>query len=580
MRPMPHGMPRRLDLPETKMNKLKISTRVILLVGFLGVLLVAVGGVGLHGIAASNAALKTVYEDRTVPTGQLGRIEAMLLSNRLAIVTALVTPTPEMIAASTATVERNIAAVTQVLTVYMATFLTPEEERLARQFAENRKRFVQEGLKPTLAALKANDLEEARRLAVEKVRPLYEPMEKGIGALGALQLGEARKEYAAAVARYETIRLVALTSIAAGLSLGGLLGFALVRSLSRQLGAEPDEVLAVTRAIARSDLTSEISVRKGAEDSIMAGMATMQRALAEVVGQVRASSDSIATGSAHIAAGNADLSQRTEKQACNLQQTAGSMEQLTSTVKQNADTARQASQLASGASQAASQGGRVVGQVVGTMQDISASSRKIADIVGVIDGIAFQTNILALNAAVEAARAGEQGRGFAVVASEVRSLAQRSAAAAREIKTLIGESVEKVETGARLVDDAGRSMDDIVAQVRRVTDLIAEISSAGIEQGAGIGRVGDAVAQLDHATQQNAALVEESAAAADSLAQQAARLAEVVGMFRLARGEAHHVIAQVRQASRAAPAATGPAKPFAGTTTAPTGRIDGDWEAF
>ena len=562
------------------MNKLKISTRVVLLVGFLGVLLVAVGGVGLYGIAASNAALKTVYEDRTIPTGQLGRIEAMLLSNRLAIVTALVTPTPEMIAASTATVERNIAAVTQVWAAYMATFLTPEEERLARQFAENRKRFVQEGLKPTLAALKANDLEEARRLAVEKVRPLYEPMEKGIGALGALQLGEARKEYAAAVARYETIRLVALTSIAAGLSLGGLLGFALVRSLSRQLGAEPDEVLAVTRAIARSDLTSEISVRKGAGDSIMAGMATMQRALAEVVGQVRASSDSIATGSAHIAAGNADLSQRTEKQACNLQQTASSMEQLTSTVKQNADTALQASQLASGASQAASQGGRVVGQVVGTMQEISASSRKIADIVGVIDGIAFQTNILALNAAVEAARAGEQGRGFAVVASEVRSLAQRSAAAAREIKTLIGESVEKVETGARLVDDAGRSMDDIVAQVRRVTDLIAEISSAGIEQGAGIGRVGDAVAQLDHATQQNAALVEESAAAADSLAQQAARLAEVVGMFRLARGEARHVIAQVRQASRAAAVADQPLRPVVRTAAAPADKADGDWEAF
>jgi methyl-accepting chemotaxis protein len=251
---------------------------------------------------------------------------------------------------------------------------------------------------------------------------------------------------------------------------------------------------------------------------------------------VRNSADSIATGSSQIAVGNADLSQRTEEQASNLQQTAASMEQLTATVKQNADTARAATQIANGATTAASAGGRVVGQVVATMEAISQSSRKVADIIGVIDGIAFQTNILALNAAVEAARAGEQGRGFAVVAGEVRSLAQRSSEAAREIKALIGASVEKVESGTHLVDEAGRSMADIVTQVGRVNDLIGEISAASLEQSTGIGQIGDAVTQLDQVTQQNAALVEESAAAAESLKVQAGQLARVVSVFRLAPG--------------------------------------------
>ena len=259
----------------------------------------------------------------------------------------------------------------------------------------------------------------------------------------------------------------------------------------------------------------------------------MNDSLAGIVGQVRAASDSIATGATQIATGNADLSQRTEEQASNLQQTAASMEQLTSTVQTNSDTARQAAELAREASSAALRGGELVGQVVGTMDAINSSSKKIADIIGVIDSIAFQTNILALNAAVEAARAGEQGRGFAVVASEVRSLAQRSAQAAKEIEGLITESVEKVETGTAQVGEAGRSMSDIVTQVKNVNDLIAEISSATQEQSQGISQVGDAVSQLDQVTQQNAALVEESAAAAESLSQQAARLVEAVSIFTL-----------------------------------------------
>jgi len=335
--------------------------------------------------------------------------------------------------------------------------------------------------------------------------------------------------------RFVSLLMVALT--AASALCGIVIGVLITRGITRSLGGEPADVAAVANAVAQGRLTTQIDTSRAGPGSVVAAMSHMQQSLRDVVTQVRAGSDSIATGSSQIATGNADLSQRTEEQASNLQQTAASMEQLTATVKLNADTARQATQLAGCATTAAGQGGLVVAQVVQTMEGITASSKKIADIIGVIDGIAFQTNILALNAAVEAARAGEQGRGFAVVASEVRTLAQRSAAAAKEIKGLITESVVKVEAGSLQVGEAGRAMDDIVAQVRRVNDLIAEISSATLEQTQGISQIGDAVNQLDQVTQQNAALVEESAAAAESLNQQAARLVDAVSLFTLDGGE-------------------------------------------
>jgi len=313
-----------------------------------------------------------------------------------------------------------------------------------------------------------------------------------------------------------------------------LIGVGFAWWVTRSITVPVNRAVTIARSIAAGDLTTELDATSKDEiGQLLSELKGMNDSLAGIVTRVRESSDSIATGSSQIATGNADLSQRTEEQASNLQETAASMEQLTSTVQQNADTARQATQLAAGASEAATKGGAVVHEVVATMENITASSKKIADIIGVIDGIAFQTNILALNAAVEAARAGEQGRGFAVVAGEVRNLAQRSADAAKEIKKLIGESVEKVDAGSRLVNDAGESMADIVAQVKRVNDLIAEISAASVEQSGGITQVGEAVAQLDQVTQQNAALVEESAAAADSLKQQAAELAEVVSVFKV-----------------------------------------------
>jgi methyl-accepting chemotaxis protein len=301
-----------------------------------------------------------------------------------------------------------------------------------------------------------------------------------------------------------------------------------------QLGGEPHELKRAANAVAQGDLASEIAVRPGDTTSVMAAMATMQARLAHTVRLVRQNADSVATASTQIAQGNADLSQRTEQQASALQHTASSMEQLGSTVQQNAQNAHQANQWATGAAQVAQQGGSMVGEVVDTMRGINESSRRIADIIGVIDGIAFQTNILALNAAVEAARAGEQGRGFAVVAGEVRSLAQRSAEAAREIKSLIQTSVARVEQGTALVDRAGETMQEIVQSIQRVSDVVAAITTASSEQSQGVQQVGQAVQQMDQATQQNAALVEQSAAAAESLKQQAQQLVQSVASFRLA----------------------------------------------
>ena len=316
--------------------------------------------------------------------------------------------------------------------------------------------------------------------------------------------------------------------------LGGALAAWLIVTIARTTSRSVVQALEASKALASGDLSFRARAETKDEVGMMLeALGGSAGAIADVVSHIKSSSDSIATGSDQIAVGNADLSQRTEEQAANLQRTAASMVQLASTVRSNAENAQQASQLANSASGVAARGGEMMGQVVATMSDIANSSKKIADIIGVIDGIAFQTNILALNAAVEAARAGEQGRGFAVVASEVRSLAQRSAGAAREIKSLIGESVSRVESGSQLVNDAGSTMSEIVSQVQRVSDLIGEIGHAAQEQHAGIEQVTGAVAELDQVTQQNAALVEESAAAAESLKHQASKLAEAVRAFRL-----------------------------------------------
>ncbi|EYC52705.1 chemotaxis protein [Hylemonella gracilis str. Niagara R] len=366
----------------------------------------------------------------------------------------------------------------------------------------------------------------------------------------------------AAAARYQSLNrnVVIFGSLLAVLIAAGL-GIWVTRAITGQLGGEPDYAANVAKQIAEGNLMVDVQVKTGDTASLLAVMRDMRDSLVKVVSRVRQGAEAVSTASAEIAQGNADLSSRTESQASSLEETAASMEELGSTVKQNADNSRQANQLAQGASTVAIKGGEVVAQVVSTMQGINDSSRRIADIINVIDGIAFQTNILALNAAVEAARAGEQGRGFAVVAGEVRNLAGRSADAAKEIKQLITESVGRVEQGTSLVDEAGRTMDEVVASIKRVTDIMGEISAASVEQSAGVGQVGEAVTNMDQVTQQNAALVEEMSAAASSLNTQAQDLVQVVAVFKLNAG-------QTPATPKATPVKTSNVKPFTVVSTA------------
>ena len=343
--------------------------------------------------------------------------------------------------------------------------------------------------------------------------------------------GEKIASSAAQSGRHATVVSVVLMLVVCVCSIAA--GVLLSRSVVRQLGGDPQEAVGLAQLVAQGNLGGRVLLAPGDADSLMAQLKTMQDRLVAIVARVRRGAEGVAAASAEIAQGNQDLSSRTESQASALQQTAASMEELNATVKQNAESALQANQLALGASRVAQQGGDAFAQVVDTMRAINDSSHKIAAIISVIDGIAFQTNILALNAAVEAARAGEQGRGFAVVASEVRSLAGRSAEAAKEIKSLIQASVERVEHGSTLVDHAGTTMSEVVHSIRRVTDLMAEISAASAEQAAGVSQVGEAVSQIDQVTQQNAALVEEMAAAASSLKAQASDLVQAVSVFKL-----------------------------------------------
>ncbi|MEF7613573.1 methyl-accepting chemotaxis protein [Aquincola sp. MAHUQ-54] len=556
------------------LSNLRLGQRLALAFG--GVIALA-AGLGLSAIGQL-ASLKGNVEEITanwLPSVQvISEIKATASDVRRAELQHLLSTSDEQMTIYEGRFDALVQEMAADFAAYEPLVSSPQEQALWDDFKRQWALYL--GEHPKIRALsRANRNDDARDLARAASQRHLDDGGALLIQLVKLNAQGSVEATHAADATYGSARLVILATLGGVVLLGAGVAIGITRNITGRLGGEPDTVVGIAGRIAEGDLSAQVPVRPGDDTSILAAMARMQARLAEVVSQVRASSDSIATGSDQIATGNADLSQRTEEQASNLQQTAASMEELTSTVQNNAATAAQANTLASAASQAAARGGELVGHVVSTMQDITASSKKIADIIGTIDGIAFQTNILALNAAVEAARAGEQGRGFAVVAGEVRGLAQRSAEAAKEIKVLIGASVDKVHAGSQQVDDAGRSMGEIVSQVQRVSQFISEISAATKEQASGIEQVGTAVTQLDQVTQQNAALVEESAAAAESLRHQAARLTEVVGLFKL---EAQPKAARTGAAALrrpvpapAARAAAAPKKPpmAAGGSTAP-----------
>lgn len=515
------------------LSNLRVQTKLI--GGFLIVAAIAaiIGTVAIRSINQINGMAHLMYEREL--TGVVGASDAnlnMVAAGR-ALRGLLLAPDPDAMQSEFFAMDSRFDTLEFELKKLEQVFDTESGKRSVRDALQAVTEY-EDAIKQMVShdGLKIDQSEVVTYLH-DKVRPLGDVAEIKVGML-TLDKQNGAQMFAQRIDQIHDQTFLSMVGLTAGGAvIALLLGWLITRGLTRQLGGEPREVAEVANSIATGNLVHPIDTSRARAGSVMDAMHRMQNALQQVVASVRSSSDHIAIGSEEIASGNAHLSRRTEAQAANLTETASAMEEMAGTVRSNADIAQQAAQMAVSASEAATRGGDVVNQVVSTMGDINASSHKIVEIISVIDAIAFQTNILALNAAVEAARAGEQGRGFAVVASEVRSLAQKSASAAQDVKKLIVDSVDKVETGSRMVDAAGSVMTDIVSHVKRVSDLINEISAATLEQNTGIGQINEAIMQLSDTTQQNAALVQQSAAAADSLSHQAQQLVEAVRVFQI-----------------------------------------------
>ena len=511
-------------------SALSVSQRLYAVVALLGLVFAGVATVTALRLDGIVDQAESTDSHRVPQLLQMAQLELNVTRVSLQLRHAMLSRTPDELAATLADVAAKRKLIDEALLAYeKGLFTQAGKERFAGlppvmatfwRVGEDNLKLIQAGKKDEAFAFLVDKTIPARNLLLQQLDQTVKYQSESLDQdLRTIEAGARQTKY-----QVLGLLLAAVVMLA-------LFSWHIASVLQRRIA----QARQVAEQVRDGDLaTCTADTARDEISPLLAALADMQQSLARVVGSVRSNADSVATASAQIAQGNQDLSGRTEQQASALQQTAATMEELGTTVRHNADSAKQANQLAQSASTVAAQGGEVVGKVVSTMQGINDSSRKIGDIIGVIDGIAFQTNILALNAAVEAARAGEQGRGFAVVASEVRSLAQRSAEAAREIKTLIGRSVEQVEQGTTLVDQAGKTMGEIVGSIQRVSDIVAEITSASVEQSSGVQQVGDAVAQMDQATQQNAALVEQSAAAAESLRGQAQLLVQAVSVFRLA----------------------------------------------
>lgn len=568
------------------LNNLSIKLRLLLTMAFMGVMLIIGGAMGVFGLQSTNNTLQHVYSNQMPSSNAINLMMTRLLQARAALNRVAMRPDE---ASAETTIQRAENFYVQSADEWKKYLALPvendAEKKLADEVTAKRTNYLEFGNQKLVSALREHRIDEAEVILLNRMSPLFQDLTKSTDALIALQMENAAAGYQESQWLFTNFRIAAIAGVLFGLIAVAISAFFLIRAINQPL----QEMMGHFDAIASGDLTNNVEVKsKNEMGTLMLGLQKMQTRLTDTVSQVREGSMAIGAATTQIAAGNLDLSSRTEQQAASLEETASSMEELTSTVKQNADNARQANQLAVTASAVAVKGGAVVSDVVDTMDSINTSAKKIVDIIGVIDGIAFQTNILALNAAVEAARAGEQGRGFAVVASEVRNLAQRSAAAAKEIKHLIDDSVSKVDAGSKLVAQAGTTMTEVVDSVKHVTDIMSEILAASQEQSAGIEQVNTAIVQMDEVTQQNAALVEEAAAAAASLRDQAANLSSVVSVFKLQGDQSHHQAVNTQTRAKAlphrvpaAPAKRPIAAPARPTQIATSGKTnDSEWEQF
>jgi methyl-accepting chemotaxis protein len=569
-------------------KNLKVGTRLAVGYALVLCLLIVTVSVGLLKMRVMQDGISTITDVNNIQIGLVARMQDSVTDRMIALRNlAILTDVPKM-NVEAQRIRKLEAAYADAKAKLGKTFEDPSTTAEEKAYFSKLQEQETSALPLMADAEKlglANKIDETNDLLVNKVDPAQAAWLDTLNNLARWEEklnNDAASSSADAYHSAVTLMLIlSAMAIAAGIAAATLV----TRGLLKQLGGEPGVAAQVAATIAAGDLTVDVPVKAGDRDSMMLAMRDMRDRLAAIVAEVRTGTDTIATAAAEVSSGNLDLSSRTEQQAGSLEETASSMEELTSTVKQNADNAQQASTMAVSASEAAQQGGKIVSEVVDTMGAITASAHKIVDIISVIDGIAFQTNILALNAAVEAARAGEQGRGFAVVAGEVRNLAHRAGSAAKEIKVLIDDSVQKIGAGSTLVGQAGSTMDDIVVRVKGMTDIMGEISAASREQSSGIEQVNQAISQMDEVTQQNAALVEEASAASQSMQEQAAKLSELVGTFKVAVGSAQAPRAPAHKPAQAglrlgAPRAAAAVKAQPQPRKPAKAVVESEWETF
>jgi methyl-accepting chemotaxis protein-1 (serine sensor receptor) len=565
-----------------RLSGLTVKSSLIGVLGLLCVMLLVGAWMGLGGMARANESMRQIYEEQLVPLAKLDTVARGSLRDFIALSEATFHKDEKSIVKQKLDDLKEHRAASEAMLKELGKVAFSPELKKQMQAFQSARDDMQSSLDDVVAGLEAAD-GSATEMLYSNALPNVAIVSAEIDKLVKMQEDASHQRYEEAVASYERVRSMTFAALIAGMLVAIVMAFLLIRSITGTL----NKAVQVANAIAQGKLGHNITVNRRDElGKLLEAFRSMDDRLSAIVGEVRHGSGAVSTAAQQIARGNDDLSQRTQEQASSLEETASSMEEMTSTVKQNAENASHANQLARGAREQAERGGEVAAQAVVAMKEINASSRKISDIVSLIDEIAFQTNLLSLNAAVEAARAGEQGRGFAVVATEVRNLAQRSAGAAKEIKALINDSAEKVRTGSELVDQSGKALGEIVDSVKKVTDIVAEIAAASQEQSAGIDQVNHAVSQMDEMTQQNAALVEEAAAAARAMQEQANELARQVAFFRLegdaaaapaARPAATSVVAEaeaVFAAVRNTPA------PRAPRVAEPAGADAGAWKEF